>query len=189
MREAEGEPEHLHGPDAAASCVRTLRPPGEGGWYVVCAKTRRERFAALSLARRGVPVFLPRLALRRRGTSVIRPLFPGYLFARLVLPQEAGRVLWAPGVRRLVTFAGEAPAMPDEAIAFLRAQADEAGVIAARPRPLPRGRRVRVTTGPLAGLVGIIENPPDARGRVSVLMDILRCQTPVSLDATWLEDV
>jgi transcription antitermination factor NusG len=48
---------------------------------------------------------------------------------------------------------------------------------------------VRVTDGPLAGLVGIIEDPPDPRGRVRILMDILRTQTRVSIDAGSLEDV
>lgn len=157
-------------------------------WYVVSTNARREDFAAAQLEQRTVPVLLPRLALERRGRVVVRPLFPGYLFARLVLPSDAARVVWTPGVRRLVTFEGEAPAVPDGAIEFLRAQSGPEGLIVTRPRPLPIGRRVRITAGPLAGLVGIIENPPDARGRVSVLMDILRHQTRVSLDAAWLED-
>jgi transcriptional antiterminator RfaH len=157
-------------------------------WYVVAAKLRRERFAAEQLVQRGIEVFLPRLALERRGTRIVRPLFPGYLFVRLDLPREWARVVWSPGVRRLVTFEGEAPPVPETAIAFLRGQAGPDGVIAARPRPLPVGGRVLVTDGPLAGLIGIIEYPPDARGRVSVLMDILRTQTRVSIDAGWLED-
>ena len=160
----------------------------EAAWYVVATKIRRERFAVDQLAQRGVEVFLPRLLLARRGTHIVRPLFPGYLFARLELPRDAARVAWTPGVRRLVTFEGEAPPLPRDAVAFLRAQAGPDGVIVARPRPLPVGARVRVTSGPLAGLVGIIENPPDARGRVSVLMDILRTQTRVSIEASWLED-
>ena len=40
----------------------------------------------------------------------------------------------------------------------------------------------------MQALVGIIEDPPDARGRVGVLMDILRAQTRVSIDADSLED-
>jgi transcriptional antiterminator RfaH len=164
------------------------RGDGAAAWYVVSTNARREEFAATQLAQRAVPVLVPRLALERRGRIVVRPLFPGYLFARLVLPTEAARVVWTPGVRRLVTFEGEAPSVPDAAIEFLVAQAGPDGVIVSRPRPLPIGRRVRVTSGPFAGLVGIIENPPDARGRVSVLMDILRHQTRVSLDAAWLED-
>jgi transcription antitermination factor NusG len=106
----------------------------------------------------------------------------------LALPHDWTRVVWTPGVRRLVTFEGEAPCLPEDAIAFPRARAAPDGTIVARPRPLPIGHRVRVTDGPLAGLVGIIENPPDARGRVSVLMDILRAQTRVSIDVVWLED-
>jgi transcriptional antiterminator RfaH len=119
---------------------------------------------------------------------VVRPLFPGYVFARLSLAHESGRVIWSPGVRRLVTFEGEAPPVPDAAIEFLRARADASGLIDVTPRPLPVGRRVRITTGPLAGLVGMIENPPDARGRVSILMDILRQQTRVCVDVAWLEE-
>jgi transcriptional antiterminator RfaH len=169
---------------APASSARAVEP----AWYVVATKMRRERFAVEQLAQRRVEVFLPRIAIDRRGARIVRPLFPGYLFARLELPREWARVVWSPGVRRLVTFEGQPPPVPPAAIAFLQSQAGPDGAIVVRPRPLPAGRRVRVTSGPLAGLVGIIENPPDARGRVSVLMDILRTQTRVSIDVDSLED-
>jgi len=176
-------------PDATTHAARPFAETAAAiDWYVVSTKLRRERFAAMQLAKRQLDVYLPRLCLQRRGVSVIRPLFPGYLFARLALPNDWYRVVWTPGVRRLVTFEGEAPAVPDGALAFLRAQEGPDGVIVARPHPLPAGRRVRVTDGPFAGLVGIIENPPDGRGRVSVLMDILRTQTRVTIDVRSLED-
>ena len=160
----------------------------DAAWYVVSAKARREDFARAQLAQREVGVFLPRLVFERRGHRIVRPLFPGYLFTRLVLPRDLSRVVWTPGVRRLVTFEGEAPSVPDAAIAFLIGQGGPDGCIVARCRPLPPGHRVRITNGPCAGLVGVIENPPDGRGRVSILMDILRQQTRVSVDAGWLED-
>jgi transcriptional antiterminator RfaH len=179
----------IHFPDLSLESRAVAAPVvAPAAWYVVSSKLRRERYAAEQLRQRGVDVYLPRLLLVRRGARVVQPLFPGYLFARLVLPSDAARVAWTPGVRRLVTFEGEAPALPPAAIDFLRAQAGTDGVIAVRPRPLPVGRRVRVTDGPLAGLVGIIEDPPDARGRVGVLMDILRAHTRVSIDADSLED-
>jgi transcriptional antiterminator RfaH len=157
-------------------------------WYVVSTHARREEFAVSQLAQRHVDAWLPRMAFERRGRRVVRPLFPGYVFAHVSLEHESARVIWAPGVRRLVTFEGEAPPVPDAAIAFLQARADAFGLIDVTPRPLPVGRRVRITTGPLAGLVGLIENPPDARGRVSILMDILRQHTRVSVDVAWLEE-
>jgi len=72
-------------------------------WYVVSVKPRRERFAATQLARHGVESFLPRLCMLGPVADV-RPLFPGYLFARLVLARDWSRVAWTPGVRRLVAF-------------------------------------------------------------------------------------
>jgi transcriptional antiterminator RfaH len=161
----------------------------EPAWYVVSTKPRREDFAAAQIAQRRIDVFLPRIVLvRRGGERVVRPLFPGYLFAHLVLAREGSSVTWTPGVRRLVSFEGEPPPVPEAAIDFLRRQAGADGVIAVRPRPLPIGRRVRVTTGPLAGLVGIIDNPPDARGRVGVLMELLRRPMRVSVDVDTLEE-
>jgi transcriptional antiterminator RfaH len=172
--------------DAPALAATTAAE--DAAWYVVSTKPRREEFAATQLAQRAIDVFLPRIVLSRRGESLVRPLFPGYLFAHIALHEHGARVTWTPGVRRLVTFDDEPPPVPDSAIEFLRSQIGAGGLIVARPRPLPVGRRVRVTNGPLSGLVGIIEDPPDARGRVRVLMDILRRQTRVSVDAQWLED-
>ena len=166
--------------------LASARDAAGAAWYVVAVKLRRERFAAAQLARRGVDVFLPRLRMLGADARV-RSLFPGYLFVRLVLPDAWARVAWTPGVRRLVAFEGDAPPLPDDAVAFLRAQGGADGVITARPRPLPVGCRVRVTDGPLAGLAGIIENPPDGRGRLSILMDLLRRQTRVSVDVRCLE--
>src|SRR5581483_10603764 len=175
-------------PTAAGVLPAAAAGTASEAWYVVLVKPRREDFALAQLAQRDVVAYLPRLAYARRGETVVRPLFPGYLFARLALERDGARVSWTPGVRRLVTFDGEAPIVPDAAVEFLRSQAGRDGVIVVRPRPLPPGRRVRITSGPLAGLVGIIENPPDARGRVSVLLDILRQQTRVSVEIALLED-
>src|SRR5882724_2688705 len=112
--------------DASLSSGSTARAPSAevvgAAWYVVSVKLRRERFAAVQLARHDVEVFLPRLRMLG-AVPHLRPLFPGYLFARLVLAREWSRVVWTPGVRRLVAFEGEAPPLPEDAVAFLRAQA------------------------------------------------------------------
>lgn len=182
--------EHVesHATDPAPACSASAGTTGGRAWYVVSTHVRREEFAVSQLVQRQVEAWVPRMAFERRGRRVVRPLFPGYVFAHACLAYESARVIWAPGVRRLVTFEGEAPPVPDAAIAFLRARADASGLIDVTPRPLPVGRRVRITTGPLAGLVGLIENPPDGRGRVSILMDILRRHTRVSVDVAWLEE-
>jgi hypothetical protein len=48
-------------------------------------------------------------------------------------------------------------------------------VLTARPA-VSQGERYPVTGGPFEGLLGIIEDPPDGRGRVRVLMRLLNGQ-------------
>src|SRR5262249_5256475 len=151
-------------------------------WYVVHTKVRKEQYAEWQLSRRGVVTFLPWVVRPSRGSldDVVQPLFPGYLFPRFDLePQVLGGVL-APGVHRLVGF-GEVPSsIDDEVIDFLRSRVSKDGVV--RMFPVFReGDRVRIKQGPLAGLVGIIERPCSGRGRVRVLMELLRRQTRVEV--------
>ena len=55
---------------------------------------------------------------------------------------------------------------------FLRERADADGVITARA-DLKVGAQVEVARGPFDGLIGIITRPPDAKGRVKVLMQLV----------------
>jgi transcription antitermination factor NusG len=80
-----------------------------------------------------------------------------------------------------------APApVEDSVIDFLRAQADERSVILARTN-LKAGDEVRIAKGPFKGLAGIMQEPPDARSRVKVLMAILSRQVQVEVPADYVE--
>lgn len=144
-------------------------------WYVVYTKPHKEDSAQSHLWSKGVEVFFPRLLLPAplHSHNQIIPLFPNYLFVRIRLPDEYECVTWSPGVKRLISF-NNAPAAVDEAIiVYLMRQANPAGVITARSN-LKVGQEVRISGGPFDGLAGIIQRPPDARGRVKILMELLR---------------
>jgi transcriptional antiterminator RfaH len=153
-------------------------------WFVVYCKPRKEDFTRLQLAVRGLEVFYPKLRLpeyleqRRR----IVPLFPSYLFVRLDPLRDFYTVLWAPGVSRFVSgrAQGEPTPVADDVVEFLKRQADQDGILAARA-DLRAGQHVEITSGPFDGLVGIIQRPPNAKGRVRVLMQLLN-HRPVQVD-------
>lgn len=152
-------------------------------WYVVSTKTRREQFAQQQLGRRGVHSFLPRLA--QPGSAPV-PLFPGYVLIRIDMQTQYFDVVWTPGVRRLVSF-GASPAVVDDAvIAMLLDRVGPDGVLPPRPA-FQCGDVVRIRRGPLEGLVGILETPGSGRGRVRVLLELLRRQTSVELPDYLLE--
>ena len=157
-------------------------------WYVVSTKMRREYFAQEQLMFRGVETFLPRIVepSRGRGRMAIAPLFPGYLFLHIDLEQQYFDVVWTPGVRRFVAF-GTLPCPVDQqVIEFLHARTGDEGILRLE-RVFYPGERVSIRSGPFEGLVGIIERPVCARGRVRVLMELLRRQTRVEVPQEIVE--
>jgi len=160
-------------------------------WYVVSTKLRREPFAQEQLARRGVETFLPRIIeepVRSVGRTLVSPLFPNYLFVHIALEEQYFDVVWTPGVKRFIAF-GETPApVSDVVVGFLQDRVGPEGVLRLVPA-FRAGDVVRVRSGPLAGLVGIIEHPGSPRGRVRVLMELLRRQTRVELPQRLIERV
>ncbi len=143
-------------------------------WYVVNAKPRKEEFAQYNLRLKGVEVFLPQLLLPQSSQKLQRvaPLFPGYLFVWIRFSEEYHYVIWSPGVKRLVSFNGTPAIIGEDIVSFLIQQATPEGIITARPN-LRAGHTVQVNGGPFDGLVGIVQKPPDTRGRVKILLNLI----------------
>ena len=156
-------------------------------WYVVYSKPRKEEFAQFNLQLKGLEVFFPRLLLpqplskRRR----IVPLFPNYLFVR-IHSRECHHVLWSPGVKHLLGCKGVLTPLDEEIVAFLMRQATPDGILTARSS-LTAGQEVRITGGPFDGLAGTIQDPPDPRGRVRVLMELLNRQVKVEVPVQFVK--
>ena len=164
-------------------------PCSERHWYVVYSKPHKESSAKFHIGTKGLEVFFPRLSLPRntkRADRVI-PLFPNYLFVRLnIESEEYGYVSWSPGVNRIVGFNGYPTPIDDEVLSFLQSRSDAEGIIQAESS-LRRGQKVRITGGPLSGLLGIIREPPNAKGRVKVLLTILNRDAAVDLPIDFVE--
>jgi transcriptional antiterminator RfaH len=147
----------------------------------VYSKPHREGVAELHLRRKGFDVFYPKLELPPYAAAPRHPvpLFPGYLFARVDLASQSHEVAWTPGVKRLVGPGGVPMPLEPDVVAFLKRNAAADGCLRARPG-LRRGQEVQITDGPFAGLMAMIEDPPDAQGRVRVLMRLLN-RRPVAV--------
>lgn len=149
-------------------------------WFVIYSKPQKEEFAQAHLRQKGVEVFFPRLLLPRSSQKrkLIVPLFPNYLFVRINLWLQYYAVLWAPGVKNFISF-NDSPAPLDDAIAcYLVGNANEQGIIEAQSS-LKAGQEVQICGGSFAGLVGLLQDVPDAKGRVSVLMNLLNREVKV----------
>jgi transcription antitermination factor NusG len=150
-------------------------------WYVVYTKPHKEESALFHLHLKGVKVFFPRLFLLPplRVRKQLIPLFPNYLFVWVRLPEEYDCVTWTPGVKRFVCFNDNPAPLEQGIVTYLMEQANSQGVITARAN-LTVGQEVRISGGPFDGITGIIQEPPNARGRVKVLMELL--SRPMKVD-------
>jgi len=157
-------------------------------WYVTQTKPRNEETARFHLNSKGIEVFYPKLSLpiSEKNTRRCVSLFPNYLFVRIAVSSpEYCQVTWCPGVKRLISFGGKPAVIEEHVINLIQDQADKDGLIAAKSS-LKVGDQVQIAEGPFKGLVGIIQQPPDAKSRVKVLMELLSRPVQVEVPAGYI---
>jgi transcription termination/antitermination protein NusG len=127
-------------------------------WYAVYTRSHQERLVKTQLDGRRVETFLPAYEKtsqwKDRKKVIQMPLFPGYLFVKILSVRRL-EVLKAYGVVRIVGNSTGPMPIPEEQVASVR-RFVEAG-LNYDPHPyLKIGKKVRITEGPLEGLQGLL---------------------------------
>lgn len=158
-------------------------------WFLAQLKPNGHQLAERNLDRQGFRHFLPMQeeSRRKRGRfiTLLRPLFPGYIFIAFDPDQGLWRKINSTnGVARLVSF-GKSPApVPAELINSLMARCDPAGKFLPTGTVAP-GDSVRIAKGPFADFVATVEKlAPD--NRVFVLLDLMGRKTRITVAADKL---
>ena len=146
--------------DLSPACLIANPPMDSGSWYAVLTRARHEKIIAQRLQEQGISTFLPLVTEVHRWSDrkkkVELPLFSCYLFTRLLPTSEARlRVLRVDGVFQLVGVRGEGTPIPDEQIEALRTLVERRLPVCSHPF-LRIGQRVRIRSGALNGLEGIL---------------------------------
>jgi transcription antitermination factor NusG len=162
----------------------------EPRWYAAYTSANHEKRVALQLGQRSLEHFLPLYdSVRRwkdRRMKLQLPFFPGYVFVRLALCDRL-QVLQVPGVAKLVGFNGLPSALPDSEIEAI--QICLARKACLEPHPYVQvGRRVRVKTGPLEGLEGIVVRKKN-RVRFVISLDLIQRSAAVEVEASDLQPI
>ena len=176
----------VHGEDS--TIASNIEPSSKPLWYAAYTRANHERRVAQQLAERGVENFLPQYESVRnwkdRKVRLQMPLFPGYVFVHLAL-QNRLQVLQVPGVACLVGFAGRPVAVPEEEFGRIRGFLKLG--IRAEPHPyLKSGARVRVRSGPLEGMQGIVVRRKNG-SRLVVSIELIQRAVAVEVEDSLLE--
>jgi len=170
-----------------ANVATTSATAGAESWYALWTHSHCEQLVHDQLVPKGFCAVLPTVDVwsRRRGVKRLlrAPMFPGYLFVRGTIDKAA--YIEINKARGLVCVLGERwdslTTIPDEEM-----QAIEK-VTAARQPVLPypylkEGQRTRITSGPFAGVEGIlVESKPD-QGLLVLSLHLLQRSVAVVVD-------
>ena len=143
-------------------------------------RPRHEKSVADRLISQDVETYLPLYSLvrtwNRRRVEVELPLFPGYVFVKMIITDRM-RVLEHPGVIRLVGFNGNAVALPDGEVERLRSSL---ATWKAEPYPfLTAGKHVKIKSGPFVGIEGRIIR---RKGKVRLIVSLELIQRAILLE-------
>lgn len=160
------------------------------GWYAVYTRHQHEKTVARILADKGFEIFLPVLTVARRWKDRTKelslPLFPCYVFLWGTLRRRI-EIVTTPGFHSFVGFGDRPACIPPEEIEAVR-QALTSG---SRVEPYPflrYGDRVRINSGPLEGMEGILLRKKNTY-RLVLSVELLEKSVAVEVDAFSVERV
>jgi len=159
-------------------------------WFAVHTKPCQEELAAMHIRRLGLEVLLPKIRREKLGWNTpqftIRPLFPGYLFAKFTPAMFLHTIRYVRGARTVVSAGGLPLPVDEEIIRTLRLQMGSDGYARVSSAPLQPGDQVMVNQGPLQGLVGIYERELDDSKRVMILLQAIEYQARLTIEKQYL---
>lgn len=159
-------------------------------WYALLTRHQHEKAVASALSNKNHEVYLPLYrSVRRwqdRAKPVWFPLFPCYVFIREGMDRQL-QILTTPGIIQIVGWGGHPAAIPQTQLDAVRQIIESCLVVETHPY-LQSGDRVRVKTGPLMGLEGILTRKKGV-SRLVVSMEMLGRSAAVEIDVLNVERI
>jgi transcription antitermination factor NusG len=164
--------------------------PFESAWYAIYTRHQHEKMVAQILTGKGFNTFLPLYATthrwKDRTKALTLPLFPCYVFIKGGIERRL-QIVTTPGIHGLVISGGQPAAIPEMEIEAIRRVVESGVRVEAYPY-LKCGNRVRVKSGPLAGIEGILVRKKSI-SRLVLSVDMLGTSAAMEVAASEVEAV
>jgi transcription antitermination factor NusG len=157
-------------------------------WFALQVNSRKENWISALLVGQGYECFLPKYESVRqwsdRRKEIASPLFPGYLFCRFN-PLERLPILKTPGVIQIVGCNRNPVPIDKQEIQAIQRMIESS--FAGQPWPyLEVGERVRIQSGALSGLEGILVSLK-GNYRLVLSVTLLKRSVAVEIDASAVQ--
>ena len=157
-------------------------------WFAAYTLPRHEKAVGRQLDARHIESFLPLYRVSRRWkngckVTVEQPLFPSYIFVS-IHRRESVSVLQVPGVLTIVSAGRELASLPASEVESLRSGLP---LRQFEPHPyLTAGEKVRIVSGALAGMTGVLVRKKNNL-RVVLTLDLIRQSVAVEVGIDEIE--
>lgn len=162
----------------------------EARWHALYTRHQHERLVAHALTGKGFDIFLPQYRTvhrwKDRWKELELPLFPNYVFILGGLDRMLN-ILTTPGVHSLVAWGGRPADIPQHEIDAVRRLVESPLPIQKHPF-IKCGDRVRIKSGPLEGIEGILIRSKSAY-RLVLSVEMLARSAAVEVDVSMVERV
>lgn len=170
-------------------------------WYVVhvysghekkVAEALRQRTETLHLLDKILRVFIPtqdKIQIRRgQRRTVSEKIFPGYILVEMEMSDNAWLAIrTTEGVTGFVGMSSRPTPLPKNEVEAIMKYAEQSDT--QYKADFVDGEAVRITDGPFNDFLGTVDNIDEARGKVTVLINIFGRETPVELDFLQVKKV
>lgn len=169
-----------------SSSETSIIQPGTVAWFVAHTRPRREKKLAEYCQREGFEATLPcyRSVKKYRGKTAVfeKPLFPNYVFLKL-LPQNKQAVYQSDHVANLLEVVDQQlfEAQLGDILTALETELE----IYLAPQ-IATGSRVKIKSGPLRGVEGVVEHR-SGMTLVQLRLDFISQAAAVRIEASELE--
>src|SRR5579859_2476744 len=162
----------------------------DSAWYALYTRHQHEKMVDQVLTNKGFNTFLPLYATKHnwkdRTKALSLPLFPCYVFLKGGIERRL-QILTTPGIYGLVSSAGQPSAIPDLEIEAIRRVIESGARVEAHPY-LKCGNWVRVRSGPLTGIEGILVRKKNI-SRLVLSVEILGTAAAIEVAALQVEAI
>lgn len=163
----------------------------ESPWHALYTRHQHEKMVAQILTSKGFETFLPLHAAahqwKDRTKVILQPLFPCYVFLKGALDHRRLQIVTTPGVYGLVLSAGQPAIIPATEMEAIRRVVESGTPL--EPHPfLKRGDEVRIKSGPLVGVQGILVRKKNTY-RLVISVAMLGKSAAMEVDAFQVEPV
>lgn len=148
-------------------------------WHVVITKPSCETLVSSKLVAAGFEVFYPKFKRyypKLKKEKVI-PLFSKYIFVKFDAVNDYKTITYTRGVSKILSFLGTPSIVKDVIIENLKKYCDLESVVTPKylqPKELKKGDKIKITSGVLEGVEGIVSGLYNNKKRIEILIDLIK---------------